>query len=465
MGRAVNARPEGTAKNLLIRDPMADDGSYEFGGFVLDVGERRVRAGERALQLAPKAFDLLVALVRRAGQLVTKAELLDTVWPDAHVEEGILAVHVSSLRKALGDRDHELIETVSRTGYRFAAPVTRRARQPGPFPMRWPIGVLAGRPEVYELIGRGRAHLLTTSMAEVPKAVDAFKSAIDLDPDYAAAHAGLARACCAQAELRLVPHVEAYGEARTAALRALALDDGCADAKVALGAVMFLSDWNWTGARRSLERALEIDPDHTEAYLLYGRLLEALGELDHALAVKQKALEREPHSALVHIQIALTYWNQRRYEEMIAWARRALELDPRHLLAREYIAGAYWKMGDFDRQMEESLVHAAVFGAPAAMLEELRQAYVRGGRRAVVDWTLSRAAGAAPNPVQMALLHGEIGQLDEAFRHLDAAIDRRDPVLVHLAVAPQWDSLRGDPRWPDCLARMGLPAVSRAPAP
>jgi tetratricopeptide (TPR) repeat protein len=144
---------------------------------------------------------------------------------------------------------------------------------------------------------------------------------------------------------------------------------------------------------------------------------------------------------------------------MIGWARRTLDLDPRHLLAREYIAGAYWKLGDFDRQMEESLQHAEVFGAPAAMLEELRQAYARGGRRAVVEWTLSRASGADPNPVQMALLHGEIGRLDEAFRHLDAAIDRRDPILVHLAVAPQWDSLRGDPRWPERLARMGLPAL------
>ncbi|MBA2555828.1 MAG: tetratricopeptide repeat protein [Chloroflexi bacterium] len=147
-----------------------------------------------------------------------------------------------------------------------------------------------------------------------------------------------------------MPHAEAYSEARVAALRALALDDACADAKVALGTVMFLSDWNWTGARRSLERALALDPDHTEAYLLYGRLLEALGELDRGLAAKQKALERDPLSALVHIQIALSYWNQRRYDDVIEWAGRALDLDPGHLLAREHIVAAYWKKGDFDRR-------------------------------------------------------------------------------------------------------------------
>ena len=123
-----------------------------------------------------------------------------------------------------------------------------------------------------------------------------------------------------------------------------------------------------------------------------------------------------------------------------------LELDPRHLLAREYIASAYWKQGDFDRQMAESLRHAEAYGVPASVLDELRQVYAVGGRRAVLRHAIARA-GPSPNPVQMAVLHGELGDVDEAFHHLDVAIDRRDPSLVHLAVAPQWDSLREDPRF------------------
>lgn len=441
---------------------MAGQEVYEFAGFALDVAERRLLEGHRIVPLAPKSFDLLVVLVRRAGRLVTKQDLLDLAWPDAHVEEGILSVHVSSLRKALGDReaDHRLIETVPRAGYRFSGEVARRATGQHRFSMRWPVGTLPAEPAVHELIGRGRALLLTSSMREIPKAVEAFRSALELDPTYAAAHAGLARACCAQAELRVVPHAEAYAEAREAALRALAMDDTCADAQVALGTVMFLSDWNWTGARRSLERALELDPNHTEAYLLYGRLLEALGEFDHALAAKRKALERDPSSALVHLQIALSFWNQRRYDDVIVWANRTLALDPQHLLAREYIASAYWKVGDFDRQVEVSLEHAAWSGAPVALLVELRQVYADRGRHGLVSYTIEKA-GPAGNPVQLAVLHGELGHLDEAFRHLDAALDRRDPSLVHLAVAPQWDSLRADPRFAERLKRMGLAAPSR----
>ena len=431
---------------------------YAFGAFTLDVAEHRLLKADRVVPLAPKAHDLLVALVRQAGRLVSKRELLDLVWSDAHVEEGILSVHVSGLRKALDDKDvgNRLIETVAGTGYRFRPSVTRPSHRRDPISMRWPVGVLASDPAVHELIGRGRAYLLTASATDVPKAAEAFRAAIDLDPEYAAAHAGLARTCCAQAELRVVPHTDAYEEARAAALRALAMDDANADAQVALGAVMFLGDWNWTGARRSLQRALELDPNHTEAYLLYGRLLEALGDFEGGLAAIQKALERDPSSSLVHLQIALSFWNQRRYDDVIQWANRALALNPEHLLAREYVTSAYWKKGDFDRHMAEGIRHAESAGVPAGILAELKAVHAAGGREAVVRWTIERSAAQPAASVQLAVMNGEIGNLDEAFRHLDAAIGRRDPSLVHLAVAPQWDSLRSDPRFKDRLSQMGL---------
>ena len=216
---------------------------------------------------------------------------------------------------------------------------------------------------------------------------------------------------------------------------------------------------------RSLERALELDPNHTEASLLYGRLLEALGDFEGGLAAKQRALERDPSSALVHLQIALSFWNQRRYDDMLLWANRALELDPTHLLAREYIVSAYWKQGAFDRQMAEAITHAESAGAPAELLAELKAVYATGGREAVVRWTIERADAQPAGSIQLAVLNGEIGNLDEAFRHLDVAIARRDPSLVHLAVAPQWDGLRADPRFNERLVQMGLtePALTERP--
>jgi DNA-binding winged helix-turn-helix (wHTH) protein len=425
--------------------------AYLFGEFTLQVSERRLLKSSDAVPLPPKTHDVLATLVRRAGELITKRELLDSVWPDLYVEEGILAVHISALRKTLGP---DAIETVPRSGYRFARPVTKangNGHSARPY-----------RPDVYELFGRGRSHLLGASMFTVPQAIECFRAAIAMEPTYAAAHAGLALACCAQAEFRLAAPAAAYQEAKTASLAALALDSSSADAQVALGTVLFLSEWNWTGAERALSRALELNPNHTEGYLIYGRLLEALGELDRGLEMKQKALERDPMSPMVHLQVSLSYWNQHRFDDAIEWAGKALALDPRNLLAREHLAGAYWKKGDFEKHMAVALEHAETAGVSEELIARIRAIYNKEGRPGIVRFSLSQIPPQAPAHLQRVILNAELGQLDEAFESLGHAIESRDPCLVHLAVAPQWDALRGDSRFVSCLARMGLPLRSSA---
>lgn len=428
---------------------------YAFEDCLFDVTERQLWKGHARVALAPKAHDVLVALVRRAGRLVTKTELLHEVWPDTFVEEGILAVHVSAIRKALedGHRPGRCIETVARSGYRFVAPVTL---------MRDPRRANGDRPsrqaEVYEHVGRGRLHLLSAAMREMPLAQQQFEQAIEVDSTYAEAHAGLALAYCARAELRTMPPAEAYERAKGAAMRAIALDEACADAHVALGTVLFFSEWDWVGAERSFVRALDLNPAHTEARLAYGRLLDALDRGDEALEQKRRALERDPLSPQVHLQICQSYWNQRRYDDAIEWANKALAIDPQHLLAREFLAGAYWAIGDFDRHMAENVKHAEAYGMSSEALEPLRQTYAVGGRVAVAHAAIDHARanpGQVPD-LQLAVLGGEVGDLDLAFHHLQRAIDARDPCLVHLAVAPQWDPLRADPRFAPCLTRMRL---------
>ena len=126
---------------------MATHETYVFGAFILEIGERRLSHDGEHVALAPKALDLLVALVRRAGRLLSKQELLDSVWPESFVEEGILTVHVSALRRALGDtsRPPRYIETVARSGYRFIAPVTEHATDRRVIPGHWSIAVLPSR--------------------------------------------------------------------------------------------------------------------------------------------------------------------------------------------------------------------------------------------------------------------------------------------------------------------------------
>jgi len=447
---------------------------YRFGSFTLDLGERRLSAGSDTIRLSPKAFDVLATFVQHQGRLLTKDELLARVWPESFVEDGILTVHVSALRRALGDetRPPSYIETVPRSGYRFIAAVTRESNDgfsPPPEPAR-PV-------ELYELVGRGRVHLLSGSYFELPQAVEAFRAAIALDPTYAPAHAGLARARCEQATLRVVPYQEAFTEAKASALRGLAMDSASADAQVALGTVLFLSEWDWPAAERSLRRALDTNPDHTEALLQYGSLQEALGRLDDGLRLKQQALARDPRSALVLVQIAMSYRYQRKYEDALGWAQRAFSVDPQHPVAGRFIVSVYWESGDIEK-FAAACVAAARRGASAVGLPEEALAAIEhvatqtkavfaaagldGVRRFMADQVSNPSLAFDPflkMPFARADLYGAAGRVDEAFDYLDQAIALRDPALVHLAVSPQWDPLRSDPRFAVRLRTMSLPDV------
>jgi len=98
-----------------------------------------------------------------------------------------------------------------------------------------------------------------------------------------------------------------------------------ADAQVALGQLMLLSEWDWLAAERSFQRALAINPNHAEAYLAYGGLVEAFGELDRGLQLKLRGLECDQTSALAHVAVAVSFWNQRRYDDVIVWVNKTLD--------------------------------------------------------------------------------------------------------------------------------------------
>ena len=458
---------------LYSPKPVGHREVFHFGEFTLDVQERRLQRSADAVRLAPKAFDVLVALLQHSGRLVSKDELLARVWPDSFVEEGILTVHVSALRRTLGDETQpsNYIETVPRSGYRFVAPVRRVDDPDDDSPALSPVS----RPvELYESVGRGRSHLLSASYFDVPHAVDAFRAAIEIDGTYAAGYAGLARARCAQAELRTVPHLEAFAEAETLALRALAIDSACIDAHVALGTVLFLRDWDWPAAERSLRRALALDPAHTEGLVQYGALMEALGKLDEGLQFKQQALVRSPRSPWLLVQIATSYWHQRKHDETLVWAQRALDLDPTHLLAMSLLLFVHSRRGDLATFLEENLKGAPPPGVSDEALTTMRQivAEIRSAQASEGTSGVRRYMADAVNDPRLefdgmlklasrrAILFGDAGRLDDAFDYLDQAIAARDPALVYLSIAPHWDSLRGDSRFSQRLRRLALPAMA-----
>jgi tetratricopeptide (TPR) repeat protein len=246
---------------------------------------------------------------------------------------------------------------------------------------------------------------------------------------------------------------------------------------------MFFSEWDWTAAERSFQRALAINPNHAEAYLHYGGLMEAVGQLTRGLELKLQGLECDSTSALAHVLIASSLWNQRRYDDVIVWVNKALDRDPRHLFARELLVGAYSKKGDFRRQIVEDFkrveardLSEEVLAGLREILAEIVHAFDHEGldaaHRCILKhmssaWIIelmsheggSTIIGRGNTMIGPLARSAEAGDLDKAFELLQGALVVRDPGLVHLAVAPQWDKMRADPRFNECLARMKLPSV------
>ena len=346
---------------------------------------------------------------RPAGRYQSARDLLSDLWPlKRQLDVNTARVTSDAMR----------LELLRRSGSRPGADAAKPSGADGAS-----ITDASRASEASELVARGWAHLRSASFFELADAVSAFQAATAIDPTLAAAYAGLAHAKVDQATNRHVL-VEAFGEAKDAALRAVALDHESADAQAALGLVMLVAEWDWIAAERSFQRALAINPNHAEAYLHYGILMEALGDLERGFHLKLQGLECDSTSALAHVQIAGSFWHQRRYDDVIVWANKALDRNPHHLIARQLLAAAYWKIGDLERARK--------------LLSDCRQPDL-GDEGVFLVWRFAQA-----------------GDLDAAFEQLQRLIDARDPAVIHLAVAPQWDSLRADPRFNECLARMKL---------
>jgi tetratricopeptide (TPR) repeat protein len=240
--------------------------------------------------------------------------------------------------------------------------------------------------------------------------------------------------------------------------------------------VLFLSEWDWVGAENSFRRALDISAGYTEAYLRYGNLLDAVGRVQEGLCMKHRALECEPASPVVLVQVAISYWNQRKFDDTITWARRALEHNDKQPLAWEYLSSSHWAKGDIESFVALHIRRAEVFEGPiigtprigghaAAMRDASGPNRREAVKRFLLDRSISPAAGGA-SIIRLAAIKAALGDTDAALRHLDAALAECDPAVVYLGVSPLWDVLRGDPRFEERLARLGLPlypSVNSAP--
>jgi DNA-binding winged helix-turn-helix (wHTH) protein/TolB-like protein/Tfp pilus assembly protein PilF len=313
-----------------------------------------------------------------------------------------------------------------------------------------------GNAEAYQLYLRGRYFSEKRTRDSLTKGVECFRQAIEQDPDYALAYAGLADTYMLLRRWAFAPVEETVPRARAAAEKALRLDDSLAEAHTALARVKEHS-LDWSGAGAEYRRAIELNPSNATAHHLYAMHLAAVGRLDEALAEIRRAQELDPLSLIINMEVGRIFFFRHQYDEAIAQLRKTLELDPDFELARMNLGAAYEQKG-----MYEGAIAEYQKMIPGRRLGALGRVYALSGKtreaQKVLDELKEQSKKRFVSPVGMAVIHAGLGENGQAIAQLERALDEGEADLLYfLGVHPTWDGLRPEPRFKELLRRMGLP--------
>jgi len=320
----------------------------------------------------------------------------------------------------------------------------------------------AVNPEAHVEYLRGRHTYSGTSPQAIELSVRHFRRALELDPGFALAWAGLAECHNVRAGRGMAPPAEAFEEARAAARKALALDDSVAEAHSALGMIA-AHEQDLPGGIRYLQHAIELNPGLASAHHQLGRLYYCTERHAEAQAEMLKALSLDPLSMVIHTTVGDAYYYAREYERSLVYYRKAIELDPRFDGAHTDLARSLEALGRFDEARREYEEGRKLSGGVAGPSFGLGHLAASSGNEAAARQILGELIEARSNRVVsawgIAALHASLGDVDEAFRWLEVAVGERASGLIFLRVHPRLDSIRQDPRYQNLLRRVGLDVV------
>src|SRR5215831_5142098 len=321
--------------------------------------------------------------------------------------------------------------------------------------------------EAYHAYLRGR-YQMNQAAAGALQAEGSFEEAIQKDPRFALAYAGLADAHSALAFMGLGSGTpgEELMKAKDAALKALELDDSLAEAHNSLANLLFSNEWKWTEAEREFKRAIELNPNLAEAHHWYSEYLQAMTRSDEALAEIKRAQELDPLSLTINFHYGLCLFGMGRHEEALAQFRRTLDIDPTTGGQGSHwgIAMVYQRRGMYDEAIRELEEARRLDPRPSWRLTGDAEAYALAGRRtealAMLAQILEARKHQYVSPFAIGQIYAALGDKDQAFVWMNKAIDEREVIVVYLRAMglsePSLSSLRDDPRFQLLLQRVGL---------
>lgn len=387
---------------------------------------------------------LLAGSVRRGGDRVrvvarlVDAETDETLWAETYDRR---LTDVFAIQSDVALRIAEALQA------RLSADETSRIRKEATQDL-----------EAYQLHLKGRHCMVRFTEEGLRQAIGYFERSIERDPDYALAHASIAMAFEELIHTGAVDPDEAYARARDAVTAALALDDELAEAFCMSGHLKAVRDFDWPGAERDFERALELSPSSADTYDFYGRLCSALERHEEAIAMKRRAHELDPMAHRSDLATAIL--RAGRYHEALQIARQAVEFDPHYDRARATLGWALLRAG---REAEGlAALEKAVELSPGntMWLGQLGQAYAESGRTGRAREILRRLEKLSTDryvsPYHVAYVYTGLGEHERALDYLEVAYRERAGAVYGIRGSFLLVALHGHPRFVALLERMNL---------
>jgi TolB-like protein/cytochrome c-type biogenesis protein CcmH/NrfG len=312
--------------------------------------------------------------------------------------------------------------------------------------------------EAYQLYLKGRYSSNKFTLEGFQKAIEYFNQAINLDPDYALAYAGLADCYLGLAGFWMAAR-DVLPKMKEMASKAVALDPSLAEAHSSLSAAMAYHDLDWSGAEREIRRAVELNPNSPHVHLNYGDLLSILGRANEATYEFQKAHELDPTSAVVVGYLAYHYLRIGDYDRAIKESQKALELEPDDKWALGATGFAYLYKGEPAKALAVFEKQMGTGAMPKSDLEGIGRSYAAMGDRARALHTIDQLKEIAKreyvSTFPIATIYLQLGEKDKALEYLEKTYEERNTVsLLLLNTDRQFDVLRSDPRFMKLMRQM-----------
>jgi serine/threonine protein kinase/Tfp pilus assembly protein PilF len=315
--------------------------------------------------------------------------------------------------------------------------------------------------EAYNLYLRGRYHLNKRTKEGLKKAIEYFEKAIDKNPTYALAYAGIADYYTLLGWFRYLSPKDAFPKAQAAAEKALEMDESLAEARTSLAWVRANYNWAWFAAEKEFKRAIELKPSYAVAHQWFSNYLGAMGRHDESIAEAKRAQELDPLSLYITFNLGNMFYLARQYDDAIEECHKTLEMDANFYVSRIFLPLPYAQKGMFKEATAELNKAKKLVGEETPKIKATRgYIYAISGKKEKAEKLLEELSELAKNtyvsPWTIVAIYAALNQKREAMTWLNKAYEEHDQWLKFLKVEPILDDLRSNLGFKELLRRIGL---------